>query len=88
MDGTLDKSERGVEPSARTGAEGKEIRYLPVSPTAHGKLIALDEIIVGAAQNFDDLRAQFETLLKAKGYVEGSIEYSRITVSSHVGPPH
>jgi hypothetical protein len=85
---TMDKSERGVMPPVRTGADGKEIRYLPVSLRADGKLIALDEIIIGAMQDFDALRAQFESLLKAKGYTEGSIEYPRIRVSGHVGTPH
>ena len=84
---TLDKTGRGVKPSVRTGRDGKEIRYLPVSLRADDKLIALDEIIIGAAQDFDDLRAQFETLLKAKGYVEGSIEYPRITFSRYAGAP-
>jgi len=85
---TIDKSERGVKPSVRTGTDRKEIRYLPVSLRADGKLIALDEIIIGTAQDFDDLRTQFEMLLRAKGYIEGSIEYPRITLSSYVNIPH
>lgn len=78
---TMDKSEPGVKPCVRTGADGNAIRYLPVPMRADGKLIALDEIIIGAAQKFEHARSQFEKLLKAKGYVEGSIEYPRITNS-------
>lgn len=78
---TMDRLEPGVKPDVRISA-GKAIRYLPVSLRGAGKLIALDEIIVGAKQDFDDVRKQFEAVLASKGYVDGSIEYPRITVSS------
>ena len=48
---------------------------------ADGKLIALDEIIIGANQNVVEVREQLETLLAAKGYRVGSIEYPRISTS-------
>ncbi len=79
---TMDRFESGVTPSVRTSADGKEIRYLPVSLRADGKLIALDEIIIGADQDFDEVRKQFEGVLASKGYVEGSIEYPKFTPSS------
>jgi hypothetical protein len=81
---TMDRLEPGVKPSVRVSADCKEIRYLPVSLRADGKLIALDEIIVGAKQDFAEVRDQFEILLASKGYVEGSVEYPRITVSSFI----
>jgi hypothetical protein len=80
---TMDHLEPGVKPSVRVSADGKEIRYLPVSPRADGKLIALDEIIVGAKQDFNGVRKQFEALLASKGYVEGSIEYPKFSMSSN-----
>ncbi|HEV2491536.1 MAG TPA: DUF2971 domain-containing protein [Terriglobia bacterium] len=79
---TMDRLEPGVKPNVRIPADRKEIRYLPVSLRSVGKLIALDEIIIGAKQDFDEVRKQFEAVLVSKGYVEGSIEYPRITVSS------
>jgi len=78
---TMDRFEPGVTPSVRIGQEGMEIRYLPVSLRAEGKLIALDEIIIGGQRNFEESRNQFEAALKSKEYVEGSIEYPRITQS-------
>jgi hypothetical protein len=80
---TMDRLEPGVKPSVRI-SDGKEIRYLPVSLRAKGKLIALDEIIVGTKQDFAEVREQFEILLASKGYAEGSVEYPRITVSSFI----
>jgi DUF2971 family protein len=79
---TMDNLEPGVKPSVRIGADGKEVRYLPISLRAEGKLIALDEIIVGAEQNLDEVRTRFAMTLKSKGYVEGSIEYPRFTQSN------
>jgi hypothetical protein len=79
---TMDRFESGVTPSVRTSADGKEIRYLPVSLRSNGKLIALDEIIIGAHQDVEKVRKQFELMLASKGYVEGSIEYPRFTVSA------
>ncbi len=79
---TMDRLEPGVQPSVRISAEGKKIRYLPITLRAHGRLIALDEIIVGAKQDFEEVRKQFEAMLTSKGYVLGSIEYPRITASS------
>jgi hypothetical protein len=78
---TMDRFEPGVTPSVRKGPEGKDIRYLPVSLRANGKLIAFDEIIIGGQRNFEESRNQFETELRSKGYVKGSIEYPRITQS-------
>jgi hypothetical protein len=52
-----------------------------VHTRADGKLIALDEIIIGANQNAEEAREQLKTLLAARGYTLGSIEYPRITVS-------
>jgi hypothetical protein len=82
---TLARHKTGVEPRERTSATGKLIRYLPVSVRADGKLIALDEIIIGANQNIEDTREQLKTLLAAKGYAVGSVEYPRIMVSSIAG---
>jgi hypothetical protein len=79
---TMDRLEPGVEPHVRISADGKKIRYLPVSLRAEGKLIALDEIIIGAQQDFGDARKQFETVLESKGYVTSSIEYPRFVGSS------
>jgi len=79
---TICRLESGVKPKVRISADGKEIRYLPVSLRAEGRLVALDEIIVGTKQDFEEVRRQFETVLVSKGYVEGGIEYPRITVSS------
>jgi len=79
---TMDRFESGVTPEIRKSADGKEIRYLPVSLRSDGKLIALDEIIIGADQNFAEVRKQFEAVLTSNGYVEGSVEYPRFTVSS------
>ena len=78
---TIARNETGIEPKERTTATGKVIRYLPVHPRADGKLIALDEIIIGANQNAEEAREQLKTLLAARGYTLGSIEYPRITVS-------
>ena len=55
---TMDRLEPGVKPHVRTSAGGKEARYLPVSLRAAGKLIAMDEIIIGAKQDFDEIREQ------------------------------
>jgi hypothetical protein len=41
-----------ITPRVRTSTDGRQIRYLPVSLRADGKLIALDEIIVGADQDW------------------------------------
>jgi hypothetical protein len=82
---TLARHTTGVEHRERTSATGKVIRYLPVSVRANGKLIALDEIIIGANQNSEETREQLKTLLAAKGYEVGSVEYPRITVSSIPG---
>jgi len=82
---TFARHKTGVEPKERTSATGKVIRYLPISVRADGKLIALDEIIIGANQNSEDAREQLTTLLAAKGYEVGSVEYPRITVSSIPG---
>jgi len=79
---TLARHQTGVEPRERTSAAGKVIRYLPVSVRADGKLIALDEIIIGANQNTEEAREQLKILLAAKGYAVGSVEYPRIMVSS------
>lgn len=78
---TMDRFERGVEPHIRISSNGKEIRYLPVSLRTAGKLIALDEIIVGSKQDFGAARGQFEVLLRSKGYVEGAIEYPKFVSS-------
>jgi hypothetical protein len=82
---TLSRHKTGVEPRERTSATGKVIRYLPVSVRDDGKLIALDEIIIGANQNTEEAREQLEALLASKGYTVGSVEYPRITVSSIPG---
>jgi hypothetical protein len=81
---TMDRLEPGVKPHVRTSVDGKEIRFLPVSLRAEGKLIALDEIIVGAKQDFDEVREHFKAVLASRGYIEGNVEYPRITVSSFV----
>lgn len=85
---TMDRLESGVSPEIRKSADGKEIRYLPVSLRSGGKLIALDEIIIGANQDFEEVRRQFEVVLASKGYFEGSVEYPRFTVSSALGLSH
>jgi hypothetical protein len=79
---TFSRRKSGVVPKERLSAAGKVVRYLPVSLRADGKLIALDEIIIGANQDAAEAREQLENLLAAKGYTVGSIEYPRITVSS------
>lgn len=79
---TMDRFETGVSPEVRMSADGKEIRYVPVSLRSDGKLIALDEIIIGANQNCDEAREQIKGVLASKNYVEGTIEYPRFTVSS------
>lgn len=81
---TLAPNGRGIVPSQRISA-GKVIRYLPVSVRDGDKLIALDEIIIGANQNTGETRRKFEALLDDKGYVQGSVEYPQITVSKHSG---
>ncbi len=78
---TLARHKTGVEPKERTSASGKVIRYLPVSVRADAKLIALDEIIIGANQNTQEAREQLKALLADKGYTEGTVEYPRFTVS-------
>jgi len=78
---TMDRFEPGVTPSLRKGLGGQEIRYLPVTLRAYGKLIALDEIIIGGQRNFEETQKEFEAVLESKGYVQGSIEYPRITQS-------
>jgi hypothetical protein len=83
---TMDRFEAGISPNVRSLTDGRQIRYLPVSLRAEGKLIALDEIIIGADQELEEVRKQFEAVLIAKGYVEGSIEYPRFTVSSVSAP--
>ena len=79
---TMDRFEPGVKPHVRISADGEEIRYLPVSLRVEGKLIALDEIIFGATQDFDEVRKRFEAVLASKGYVEGRVEYPRFVISS------
>jgi hypothetical protein len=81
---TLSRHATGVEPRRRTLTTGTVVRYLPVSVRADGKLIALDEIIIGANQNTEETREQLKALLATKGYTVGCIEYPRITVSSIV----
>jgi hypothetical protein len=60
---------------------GKQIRYLSVSLRTEGKLIALDEIIIGANQDGEEAREHLKSLLSTKGYIAGTIEYPRITIS-------
>src|SRR5207253_7273560 len=79
---TFTRSATNVEFRERTSITGKVIRYLPVSVRADGKLIALDEIIIGPNQNAEEARVQLETLLAAKGYTVGSAEYPKFTASS------
>jgi Protein of unknown function (DUF2971) len=78
---TFSRHRKSVTPKERVSATGKIIRYLEVPLRADGKLIALDEIIIGANQNVVEVREQFEKLLAAKGYRVGSIEYPRISTS-------
>jgi Protein of unknown function (DUF2971) len=79
---TFAPNQSRIAPSERKSSDGKIIRYLPVSVRADGKLIALDEIIIGSNQeDTERVREEFETLLAAKGYTAGSAEYPRITVS-------
>jgi Protein of unknown function (DUF2971) len=78
---TMDHFDPGVEPHIRISSDGKEIRYLPISLRTEGKLIALDEIIIGSKQNFDEARKQFESLLSSKGYIEAAIEYPKLVSS-------
>jgi hypothetical protein len=82
---TFSRHKTGLEPKERTLATGQIVRYLPVSVRADGKLIALDEIIIGANQNTEETRKELETLLAAKGYTVGSVEYPRISSSSISG---
>jgi hypothetical protein len=82
---TVSRHKAGVEARERKSATRKVVRYLPVSIRADGKLIALDEIIIGANPDFEDARQQLMTLLAAKGYQVGSVEYPRITLSNILG---
>jgi hypothetical protein len=79
---TFARREANIQPGERISAAGKVIRYLPISLRADGKLIALDEIIIGPNCVVDDSRAQLEVLLAEKGYIAGSVEYPRITASN------
>jgi trehalose-6-phosphatase len=79
---TFTRRNAGVEVKKRTSTTGRVVRYLPVSLRANGKLIAFDEIIIGANQDTQEVQRQLESLLAAKGYAVGSVEYPRITVSS------
>jgi hypothetical protein len=64
---TLSRFEPGVKPKVRVTADGKEKRYLTPLVRAEGKLIALDEIIIGANQNVDETRKQIEAVLATRG---------------------
>lgn len=79
---TFSRRKTCVEPKERVSAARKVVRYLPVSLRADGKLIALDEIIIGASRNAEEAREQLKNLLAAKGYIVESVEYPRIAVSS------
>lgn len=79
---TMSRHKTGIEPRERTSATGKVIHYLPVSVRADGKLIAFEEIIIGANQNSEEEREQLKALLADKGYIVGSAEYPRILTSS------
>jgi DUF2971 family protein len=82
---TMDRFDPGVKPNVRISANGKEIRYLPVSLRTNGKLIALDEIIVGANQNFEQTREQLEAALASRGYTQECTEYPKVSRSTR-GP--
>jgi hypothetical protein len=79
---TFVRSETNGEFRERTSITGKVIRYLPVPVRADGKLIALDEIIIGQNRDAEETRVQLETLLAAKGYTLGSVEYPQFTASA------
>jgi hypothetical protein len=78
---TLNRFERGVEPMVRLNAVGNEIRYIAPLVRAEGKLIALNEIIIGQNQDVENVWRLFGKLLVEKGYTTGSVEYPTLTVS-------
>jgi hypothetical protein len=63
-------------------ANGKIIRFLPISVRADGKRIAFSEIIVGSNRNAQETREQLTSLLATKGYKVGDIEYPEIIASA------
>ncbi len=81
---TFARRKSDVSAKERTSASGAIIRYLPISVRADGKLIAVDELIIGVNQNFEETREQWTILLATKGYRLGSIECPRITLSNTV----
>jgi hypothetical protein len=81
---TFARTASDVQPRERVGDDGQIKRYIPIHVRADKKLIALDEIILGAGQDTANARQEFEAILAAKGYEPGSIEFPRITVTSVV----
>ena len=77
---TLSRYKDSLKSKEQVSTSGR--RWLPVSLRADNKLIALDEIIIGANQDTEKATVEFKELLADVGYVVGSIEYPRFTVSA------
>ena len=78
---TFARGTKAIESKERVSAAGRSIQYLPVSLRADNKLIALDEVIIGANQDTEKTTEEFKVLLTKIGYVVGSTEYPQFTVS-------
>jgi hypothetical protein len=65
----------------RPSATGEEILYLPTLVREDGKRILLDEITIGPNQDVKDACEKLEKLLTECGYVPGTPEYPKITIS-------
>ena len=65
----------------RLSATGEEIQYLPTLVREDGKRILLEEIVIGPNQDPRDAREKLEKLLTECGYVPGTPEYPKITIS-------
>jgi hypothetical protein len=65
----------------RLSATGQEIQYLPTLVREDGKRILLEEITLGPNQDPQDALEKLEKLLTECGYVPGTPEYPKITIS-------
>ena len=75
--------EASVEPKVRMSG-GKAIRYLTTEVRAHGRKVALAEVIIGPNQVAEQARERFVKLLADCGYETNDMEYPEIVFSGVV----
>jgi len=75
--------EASAEPKVRMSG-GRTIRYLTIEVRAHGKKVALAEVIIGPNQNAEQASERFVKLLADCGYEINDMEYPKVIASAVV----